>query len=83
MLDVNRGVEQRLTSDPGSEIGGTWFPGGGAVFFSQGAPPHLFRKDLTTGAEEEVLPAPAFTIAEDVSPDGKTLVFTQRTERGT
>ena len=44
--------------------------------------PHLFRKDLITGAETQILPPPSFSVAEDVSPDGKTLVFTQRTANG-
>jgi dipeptidyl aminopeptidase/acylaminoacyl peptidase len=50
--------------------------------FSGGAPPHLFRRNLTTGAQEEVQRAPTFSLTEDVSPDGRTFLFTQRTARG-
>jgi len=80
--DIDRGIEQRLTSDRLSEMGGTWLPGATATMYSAGAPPHLFRKDLATGREEQVLPPPGFQLTEDLSPDGKTFVFTQRTDRG-
>jgi serine/threonine protein kinase len=79
--DIERGVEQRLTTDPLSDSGGVWLPGGWAMF-SGGAPPRLFRINLATGAQEEVLHRPSFSLTEDVSPDGKTFVFTQRTARG-
>jgi Tol biopolymer transport system component len=83
LFDVARGIEQRLTTDRLSEYSAVWLPGGRATIFSGRLPPHLFRKDLVTGAEEELLPPPAFNTAQDVSPDGKTLVFIQRTPRST
>ena len=81
VFDSDRGVEQRLTSDRLSEFGPAWLSQE-AVVYSGGVPPHLFRKNLVTGVEEEVLHAPSFSLVEDVSPDGKTLLFTQRTARG-
>jgi eukaryotic-like serine/threonine-protein kinase len=80
-LDLTRGIETRLTSDPGTEIGGLWLPGGKSLVFSasRGGPPHLFRKELATGAEEELLPPSAFQVIDDISPDGKTLAFSERT----
>jgi eukaryotic-like serine/threonine-protein kinase len=80
MVDVERGVEQRVTSDRLSQFGALWLPGVNAALFSGRVPPHIFRKDLTTGAETEVLQG--FNLAEDVSPDGRTLAFTQRTANG-
>jgi dipeptidyl aminopeptidase/acylaminoacyl peptidase len=80
MVDVDRGVEQRVTSNRLSQFGALWLPGVNAALFSGRVPPHLFRKDLTTGAETEVLPG--FNLAEDISPDGRTLAFTQRTANG-
>src|SRR6185295_13120792 len=78
--EFDRGVETRLTSDVGSEFGGVWLPGGRAVIFSadRGGAPHLFRRDLATGGEEELLPRGAFQQAEDMSPDGASLAFLQR-----
>ena len=84
MVDLGRGTETRLTSDLQTEVAGAWAPDGGSVVFSaaRGGPPHLFRKDLATGAEEELLPAGPLQFVQDVSPDGKTVVFQQRTGRG-
>lgn len=42
---------------------------------ARGGPPHLFRKDLVTGEDEELLPAGRLQFVEDVSPDGRTAVF--------
>jgi Tol biopolymer transport system component len=44
--------------------------------------PQLFRKDLATGREEELLPDGGFQIAQDVSPDGKSLVYIEGSEHG-
>jgi Tol biopolymer transport system component len=83
-LDLGRGIETHLTSDPGTEIGGLWLRGGESLVFSaaRGGAPHLFRKDLITGAEGELLPASMIQVADDVSPDGRSLAFEERTERG-
>ncbi len=83
-IDVNHGAETRLTSSAGSEFLAVWLPDASAVVFSapRGGPPHLYRRDLTTGDERELLPAGAPQLAEDVSPDGRVLIFTQRGQRG-
>jgi Tol biopolymer transport system component len=82
--DLVRGTETRLTSDPLTEVAGAWVPDGSGVVFSaaRGGPPHLFRKDLVTGVEEELLPAGPLQFVQDVSADGRTVVFQQRTARG-
>jgi serine/threonine protein kinase/Tol biopolymer transport system component len=82
LFDAERGVDQQLTTDRMSEGGGVWLTSD-TVIFSGRTPPHLMQKDLRTNAEEELFPPPAFQNAEDISPDGKTLLFTQRTPRGT
>jgi Tol biopolymer transport system component len=85
-FDLRRGLEARLTSDPGNEVGGVWLPGGRSVAFAADRgrpPPHVFRKDLVTGAEDEWLPAGTFQLVDDLSPDGTTLVFSERTGSGT
>lgn len=79
--DIERQVEQRLTHEQTSEFGAVWLPGDERAVFSGGAPPHLFRISLASGAVEPVIPA-GFQLAEDLSPDGKTLLMTQRTPRG-
>ncbi|HEY3177093.1 MAG TPA: protein kinase [Candidatus Polarisedimenticolia bacterium] len=83
-LDLARGVETRLTSDLGSATEAVWLPGGEAIVFSAsgGAPPRLIRKDLMTGAQEELLPVRRRQVAQHVSPDAKTLAFIERSGSG-
>ena len=84
LYDVDRNVETRVTSDPDSEFAAHWLPGGRAIVYStvRGRNPRLVRRDLATGKEEEVLPAGGFQEAADVSPDGRTLVYFERPDRG-
>jgi serine/threonine protein kinase/Tol biopolymer transport system component len=84
LLDLVRGGETPLTSDLTSESFPVWLRDGlGVVFMAdRGGPPHLFRKNLVTGAEEALLPAGRLQRPNDVSPDGKTLAFEQRTSLG-
>ena len=84
LTDLARGGEQRLTSDPTSEVNGVWQSDGRGVFFSadRGGPPHVFHKDLRTGTETEIVPAGGLQSPEDVSRDGGTLVYTDRTQEG-
>ena len=79
LLDVDRNVEQRLTSDRTSEINPVWLSSGAIAFSAdRGGPPHLYRKDLATGAEVEMQPGRGLQMPKDVSPDGKLMLFTQR-----
>jgi serine/threonine protein kinase len=84
VLDLVRGGETRLTSEVTSEAYPVWLHDGlGVVFMADRAgPPHLFRRNVVTGAEDELLPAGRHQRAADVSPDGKTLAFEQRTPLG-
>ena len=85
-IDLARGIETRLTSDPGIEAGPVFVPGGRAVIFGstkRGGPPNLVRKNLDTGSEEFLLPfSPSLQQAEDVSSDGRILLFSQRAQDG-
>ena len=84
VLDLVRGGETRLTSDVTSEAYPVWLHDGRGVVFmaDRGGPPRLFRRDTVTGAEDALLPAGRHQRAADVSPDGKTLAFEQRTPLG-
>jgi Tol biopolymer transport system component len=68
----------------GARFNAVWLPDASGVVFSarRGGPPHLFRRDFATGVEAELLPAGPVQAAEDISPDGRLLVFSQRGERG-
>jgi Tol biopolymer transport system component len=84
-IDVDRGNETRVTTDPRtSEFQPRWLPDGKNIVYSATArsQPNLFTRNLGTGKEEPVVPAIAFQMAEDVTRDGRTLVYSERTERG-
>jgi Tol biopolymer transport system component len=82
-FDLDRNVETRLTSDPLSESFPVWLPQGRGIVFmaDRGGPPHLFRKDTATGADDQLLPPGRLQQPHDVSAAGDIL-FTERTERG-
>jgi len=86
-LDLERGTEAPVASGPETEVFPIWLPGGRSIVFSadRGEAPTLFRKDLATGREEKLLPGSPgeeFQIAQDVSPDGRSLVYMEATEHG-
>ena len=82
--DADRNVETRITSAPDSEFAARWLPGGRSIVYStvRGRNPRLVRRDLATGQEEEVLSSAGFQEAADVSPDGRTLAYFERPDRG-
>jgi Tol biopolymer transport system component len=84
LLDVLRGSETRFHFDPRPSLPGAWAPGNRTVVFSssRGGPPHLFQRDLVTGADRELLPQSGFLVAGDFTPDGKQVVGMHRPEGG-
>ena len=82
-LDLRRGVDERLTSDPGNEIAGLWVPGRPAIVYARGTPPHMVIRDESTGAESPVTPGTDFQQALDITPDGQWLAYSQRKANGT
>ncbi len=83
-VDLARGGETRLTSDPLPELPGPWGPGQRSIVLSvaRGGAPRLFQRDLVTGAERQLLPNSGFQLGGDFTADGKQLVFAERGERG-
>jgi len=87
-IDLARGVETRLTSDPGSEAFPVWMSDGRTILFADESHSNttlnLARKRLDTGVEDQLLPIGTQQRRPiDVSPDGHTLLFTERTPLGT
>ena len=82
--DADRNVETRVTSAPDTEFGARWLPGGRSIVYSSvlGRNPHIVRLDLATGKQDEILPRGGFQTAADVSPDGRTLLYFERPDRG-
>ena len=83
-LDLERGVETRLTSDPDADFGGVWLPDGQSIVYStiKTRNPILMRRDLGSGSEEPLLPGEAFQSANDISSDGRLLAFLERASTG-
>jgi eukaryotic-like serine/threonine-protein kinase len=78
-LDIARGGESRITSDPDTETFGLLVPDGSLVYSEgSGRSPRLKRRDLATGETRSLLPEGAFQIARDYTPDGTTLVYGER-----
>jgi Tol biopolymer transport system component len=46
----------------------------------RGSPPQLVRRELATGREKDLLPAGKMQGPHDVSPDGRTLLYGERTD---
>jgi Tol biopolymer transport system component/tRNA A-37 threonylcarbamoyl transferase component Bud32 len=84
-LDLTRGTETRVTlDDVKTEFGGLLLPGGQDLIYAapQGGAPRLVRRSLATGVDQVLIPGMAFQGAEDVSPGGDVLAYTERTTSG-
>jgi Tol biopolymer transport system component len=83
--DLERGVETAITTGLDTEAFPILLADARTLIFSavRGTPPLLVRRDLATGREVPLTPeSRSFQHPEDVSPDGRTLVFIERTETG-
>ncbi len=81
-LDVERASVLRVTSDPAADWFPAWAPG--RLYFSSGRAAGLtsvFRK-VGAGPEEFVFGQRYANYPDDVSADGRTLIYHQSTERG-
>jgi len=84
-VDLERGTETPITSEPNSEFSAILLPGEKSIAYSasRGRGPRLLRRDLATSQDEEMVPeSQSFCLAQDVSPDGKFLVYTRIGEGG-
>jgi eukaryotic-like serine/threonine-protein kinase len=85
-IDLARGVETRVTTDLDTSLSPVLFPDASSVIFGstkRSPAPNLVRKDLTTGADAFLLPfSRLLQHAEDVSPDGSRLLFSQWNDSG-
>ncbi len=87
-LELERGVESRLTYDPGSENTAIWLPDGRNVVYSSGGVVG-FQNELIqinaagTGDKHVLVHSNEGSVYPDaVSPDGKVLLYEQQTQRG-
>ncbi len=85
-IDLARGVETRVTSEPDTEFDPVWLPDGMSLVYSvvrHGQTPQLVRRELAGGPEAPLLPPGSFQQAMAVSRDGRRLLFSQRPAGGT
>ena len=80
-LDLDRGTEQQLTFGRGSEVTPVWIDGERSIIFagdSAGSLPHLFRRDLASGSEKQLLPPGPQQQVIDVLPGGRAVAYAER-----
>jgi len=84
-FDLDRGMETAVTNGQDTEAFPLPLADGKTMIYGavRGTPPLLMRRDLASG-EEQLLAGErrAFQVPQDVSPDGRTLVYTERGELG-
>jgi TolB protein len=77
LVSAEGGEVERITTDPGVDVEPTWSPDGRSIYFVSGRGErgfHIFRHDLTTGKDEQVVSG----IQPAISPDGKQLAYVDR-----
>ncbi len=78
--DLLRGTDVPLTSNRGSEITPVFVDDERAIVYagdSPGSSPHLFRMDLATRTEEQLLAAGPHQLVNDVSPNGRAVAYAE------
>jgi eukaryotic-like serine/threonine-protein kinase len=78
--DLVRGTKEQLTFGRGSEVTPVWIDGERAILFagdSAGSLPHLFRRDLASGSEKQLLPPGPLQQVMDVLPGGRTVAYAE------
>ena len=82
-IDLERGGESRVTSEIAAALTPAFAPDGAMIYSAaREGPPALYRRPVS-GPEEALLPPPrGMQVGADISPDGRWLMYSQRTARG-
>ena len=83
--DLLLGTETQLTFRPGSEVTPVWIDGERSILYaadSAGRVPHLFRMDLATQRETQVLPPGKQQRVQEVLPDGRVAYLERSGQEG-
>src|SRR4029079_13525713 len=84
-MDVARGLQARVTDGRGSEITPALLDDQRTMVYSgdsKGNIPHLFRRDLATGADEPLLPGGLHQLVMDVPVHRRSVIYSQRSPEG-
>lgn len=84
-MDLVRGTETPMTANRGSELTPVWIDHERAMLYTAdraGSVPHLFRRDLASGVEQQVLPPGGHQLVQDVLEEANAAVYTERSGLG-
>jgi len=84
LLDLERGIETRLTDGPGTEANARWLPDGKGLVFtsSRHSSMAIARLDLATGRVRDVTPQGHFRIPIGYVSESKRLLYRERLPGG-
>jgi Tol biopolymer transport system component len=78
LFDLARGARSRFTFDPADDINPVWSKDGSRIFFTSDrkGPRDVFQKKVNAAEDEELIYAsPEYKNVEDLSPDGRLLIY--------
>jgi len=81
IYDVPRGIKTRFTFNPAREGVPVWSPDGSQIVFTSekaGHPDLYLKAGNGTGTEEPLLQSDQSKLAQDWSPDGRFIIYTQQ-----
>ena len=83
-VDPDTSAESPVSPGPDTEIDPIPLPDGKTLIYAalRGRSPQLVTQDLASGKVEDLLPFGSFQVGQDVSPDGQSLLYSQRGEQG-
>jgi sugar lactone lactonase YvrE len=84
LLELDRGAEVQLTSEPGTEVGARWAANDTVVYGrTTGGPPRLHRRSLAANSDQPIgVGDKGLQQPSDTSRDGTRVLFHQRSSRG-
>jgi len=75
VIDVDRGVRTRVTSDPANDIHPIWSPDGGRLLFASNRSGSYQLFETTTAGPGNEKPRPGLDLPADWSADGRTVLM--------
>ncbi len=81
VFNLLRGTGSRLTSDPADDFNPVWSPDGNSIIFTSNrvGPRNIYRVSASGGEVDRRLESREDKHVEDISPDGRFLIFNSRT----
>jgi DNA-binding winged helix-turn-helix (wHTH) protein/Tol biopolymer transport system component len=77
LIDVGRGVADRITSSPGQKGYPVWSSDGRTILFASSAPYNLFGKAVEGGDEYRLTKSSNYQVPNDLPKSGRLLLYTE------